>query len=154
MKTYTAKPGDIKRDWYLIDAKDLILGRMSAEAAMILRGKKKPMYSPNLDCGDNVIIVNADKVHLTGNKRVQKKFFWHTGHPGGVKERTAEATLSGKHPERLVEKAIQRMLPRSPMGRKQLSKLHVYAGEAHPHEAQKPVKLDLAKNNRKNAKSE
>lgn len=152
MKTYSAKLADIKRDWYVIDATDLVLGRMAAEVATILRGKKKTYYSPNLDCGDNVIIINAEKVHLTADKAEKKKYYWHTGYPGGVKERTASTIIDGKFPQRVVHKAIERMLPRTPLGRAQLRKVHVYAGEQHPHEAQKPQAIDFGKRNRKNRK--
>lgn len=154
MKTYSAKLSDIKRDWFIIDANDLVLGRMAAHVATLLRGKHKPYYSPNLDCGDNVIIINADKVHLTSNKAERKKYYWHTGYPGGVKERTATAILDGKFPERVVHKAIERMLPRSPLGRSQLRKLHVYNGDSHPHEAQQPKLIEFGSKNRKNRKGE
>jgi large subunit ribosomal protein L13 len=152
MKTYSAKPSDIQRKWWIIDAEDLVLGRLAAEASKLLRGKHKPLYSPNLDCGDHVIIINAEKIHLTGNKLADKVFFWHTGYPGGIKEINAEKTLDGKHPERLVKRAITRMIPRSPLGRDQVGKLRVYAGAEHPHTAQQPEVFDVASKNIKNKK--
>lgn len=154
MKTYSATPKDIERGWYLIDADGLVLGRLAAVVAERLRGKHKPMYTPNLDCGDHVVVVNAAKVALTGNKRASKTYYWHTGHPGGIKQRTAVQVLEGAHPERVIEKAVQRMLPKGALGRDQLKKLHVYAGPEHPHEGQAPVTLDLAARNRKNTVKE
>lgn len=152
MATYSAKPADIQRKWYIIDAENLVLGRMASVVAKILRGKHKPMFTPSMDCGDNVIIVNAGKVHLTGRKLLNKKYFWHTGFPGGIKERTAGKVLDGKNPERVVLKAIQRMISRNPMGNQQMTKLHVYAGSKHPHAAQQPEILDVAAMNPKNKK--
>lgn len=152
MNTYSAKPADIERKWYVIDAQDVVLGRLAVKAARLLKGKDKVYYSPNLDCGDHVVIINAEKVHLTGNKVEDKKYFWHTGYPGGVKERTAKDYITGRFPERVLEKAVQRMLPRSPLGRKQLTKLHVYAGAEHPHTAQQPEVIEFAAANRKNKK--
>jgi len=153
MKTYSAKPSDVKRDWFVIDAQDLVLGRLASIIAMRLRGKHKPMYTPHIDCGDNIIVVNAEKVHLTGNKRTDEKFYWHTGYPGGIKERTMEQLLDGAHPERVILKAVERMITRSPLGRQQMRKLHVYAGPEHPHESQKPQVLDIAAMNPKNKRS-
>ncbi len=151
MKTYTAKLPDIEHKWWVVDAQDVVLGRMAGEVAKILRGKHKPMFTPHMDCGDHVVIVNADKVKLTGRKREQKTYYWHTGFPGGIKNRTAKQVLEGRFPERVVKKAIERMLPKeSPLARKQFKKLHVYAGAEHPHEAQKPVVLDFAARNPKN----
>lgn len=151
MKTYSAKPADIENNWLLIDAEDIILGRLSSDVAKILRGKHKPTYTPHMDCGDYVVIVNAGKVKLTGKKRANKKYYWHTGYPGGLKERTAEKILDGRFPERVLLKAIERMMPKdSPLARKQMKKLHVYAGAEHPHEAQKPQVLDYAARNPKN----
>jgi large subunit ribosomal protein L13 len=144
MKTYTAKPSDIEKKWWLIDAEDLIVGRMAVIVADLLRGKHKPMFTPHMDCGDNVIVINADKVKLTGRKRTHKKYYWHTGYPGGIKERTADQILDGAHPERVILKAVERMLPSGPLGRKQFSNLRVYAGTEHPHEAQQPEVLDVA----------
>ena len=153
MKTYSAKPSDIKRKWYVIDADGLVLGRMAAVIATRLRGKHKTIYTPHMDCGDNIIVINAEKVKLTGNKRTDKTYYWHTGYPGGIKSRTAGSILDGKHPERVVEKAVERMISRNPLGRKQMKKLHVYAGAEHPHGAQQPEMLDVAAMNSKNKRS-
>ena len=153
MKTYSAKPADVVRKWHLIDAEGVVLGRLAALVATRLRGKHKPMYSTNIDCGDNIIIINADKVQLTGKKRTDKVFYWHTGHPGGIKGRNMEDILTGDHPERVVIKAVERMLPRSPMGRQQMRKLHVYASAEHPHVAQNPEVLDVGAMNPKNKRS-
>ncbi len=150
MKTYSAKPSDVSRKWCVIDADGLVLGRMAGIIALRLRGKHKPMYTPHIDCGDNIIVVNADKVHLTGRKREQKTYTWHTGSPGGIKSRTADVILEGKHPERVIEKAVERMIRRTPLGRQQMRKLHVYAGPDHPHESQAPEILDIAAMNPKN----
>jgi large subunit ribosomal protein L13 len=143
MKTYSAKASEIEKKWVLIDADGLVVGRLAALIATRLRGKHKPSYTPHMDCGDNVIVINAAKVLLTGNKLKDKVYYWHTGYIGGIKERTAGAVMSGKHPERVVEKAVERMLPRGPLGRKQLSNLRVYPGTEHPHEAQKPETVDV-----------
>lgn len=153
MKTYSAKPSEIEKKWFIIDATDLILGRLASEVSMLLRGKHKPTFSTNIDCGDNVIIINADKVHLTGNKLEGEKYFWHTGFPGGIKERTIRQVSEGKFPERVVIKAIQRMISRNPLGREQMQKLYVYNGAEHPHAGQKPVNIDFGSKNRKNKKS-
>lgn len=151
MKTYSAKPADIENKWWVIDAEDIILGRLSSDVAKILRGKHKPTYTPHMDCGDNVIIVNADKIKLTGKKRTQKTYYWHTGHPGGLKERTADKILDGRFPERVMHKAIERMMPKdSPLARQQMKRLYVYANSQHPHEAQQPEVLDYAARNPKN----
>lgn len=150
MKTYSATPADIDKKWLIVDAEDVVLGRLASIVAMRLRGKHKPMFTPNMDCGDHVIVINADKVRLTGNKRDKDIFYWHTGFPGGIKQRTKGQILEGKHPQRVVEKAVQRMLPKGPMGRKVFSNLRVYAGTEHPHEAQKPEVLDVAGMNEKN----
>ncbi|MFW5680084.1 MAG: 50S ribosomal protein L13 [Pseudomonadota bacterium] len=150
MKTYSARPADIEAAWVLIDAEDLVLGRLAVLVADRLRGKHKAMYTPHMDCGDHVVIVNAEKVQLTGKKRWQKTYHWHTGYPGGLKERTADKILDGKHPTRVIEKAVERMVPRGPLGRRQLKKLHVYAGPEHPHQGQAPQPLDVAALNRKN----
>ena len=152
MKTYTAKPADIEKKWLLIDADGLVLGRLASLVAMRLRGKHKPTYTPHMDCGDHVIIVNAEKVQLTGRKAEQSVFYWHTGFPGGIKGRTQGAIRAGKHPERLIEKAVERMVPRGPLGRQIMSHLRVYAGPAHPHEGQNPQKLDIAAMNPKNTR--
>ncbi|WP_293865906.1 50S ribosomal protein L13 [uncultured Alsobacter sp.] len=153
MKTYSAKPAEVDKKWVLIDAKGLVVGRLASLVAMRLRGKHKPTFTPHVDCGDNVIIINADKVVLTGRKRDQKVYFHHTGFPGGIKERSAKFILEGRFPERVVEKAVERMLPRGPLGRQQLGNLRVYGGSEHPHEAQQPVSLDVAALNRKNSRS-
>lgn len=153
MKTYSAKASEIQKKWILIDADGMVLGRMAAEIAKILRGKHKTTFTPHMDCGDNVIVINAAKVQLTGRKMTDKIFFWHTGFPGGVKQRTPKQTLTGRFPERVIEKAVERMITRGPLGRQQMSNLKVYGGAEHPHEAQQPVKLDLAARNRKNVRS-
>jgi len=153
MKTYNLKPSDIEKKWILIDAEGLVLGRLASQIAMRLRGKHKPTYTPHMDCGDNVIVINAEKVKLTGNKRSDSVFYWHTGFPGGIKSRTAGQILDGKYPERVVIKAVERMIPRGPLGRRQMSNLRVYAGSAHPHEAQQPEVLDVAGMNPKNKRS-
>lgn len=153
MKTYSARPADVQKKWLLIDAEDLVLGRLASQVAKILRGKHKPTFTPHIDCGDNVIIVNAEKVHLTGNKAADKIYHWYTGYPGGIKSRTAGQILGGAHPERVVVKAVERMVPRGPLGRQQMKNLRVYAGAAHPHEAQQPVVFDVAALNPKNKRS-
>jgi large subunit ribosomal protein L13 len=153
MKTYSAKPAEVDKKWVMIDAKGLIVGRLASIVAMRLRGKHKPTFTPHVDCGDNVIVVNADKVVLTGRKRENKVYHHHTGYIGGIKERSARSILEGKFPQRVVEKAVERMLPRGPLGRKQLGNLRVYAGPEHPHEAQQPEALDVAAMNRKNTRS-
>jgi large subunit ribosomal protein L13 len=150
MKTYSAKPTEIEKKWIIIDAEGLVVGRLASIIAMRLRGKHKPTYTPHMDCGDNVIVINAAKVVLTGNKLKDKTYYHHTGYIGGIKERTAEAIMRGKFPERIVEKAVERMIPRGPLGRRQMSNLRVYPGTEHPHEAQQPVALDVARMNPKN----
>lgn len=150
MKTYSAKPSDVQRKWYLIDADGLVLGRLATIISMRLRGKHKPMYTPHIDCGDNIVVINAQKVRLTGNKAVGERFHWHTGYPGGIKSRSLGQILAGPHPERVIVKAVERMITRGPMGRQQLRKLHVYGGAEHPHVAQTPEVLDVAKLNPKN----
>ena len=153
MKTYTAKEADIEKKWILVDAEGLVVGRLASIVAARLRGKHKPTFTPHMDCGDNVIIVNADKVVLTGRKLDDKIYHWHTGYPGGIKERTARKIFEGKFPERVVQKAVERMMPGGPLTRKQLKNLRVYAGADHPHDAQQPEKLDIASLNSKNARS-
>ena len=153
MKTYSAKPAEVEKKWYVVDADGVVLGRLAVEIARRLRGKHKTIFTPHVDCGDNIIVINAEKVHLTGNKRDGEKFYWHTGYPGGIKERTFAQRLDGDHPERVVKKAVQRMVPRNPLGRQQMSNLKVYAGAEHPHEAQKPEALDIAGMNPKNKRS-
>lgn len=150
MATYSAKLSDIQRRWYVIDAEDVVLGRLAALVATRLRGKHKPMYTPHLDCGDHVIVINADKVRLTGHKREQEMFYWHTGYPGGLKSRSMGQILDGRFPERVVTKAVERMVPRNPLGRQVMRKLKVYRGADHPHAAQKPELLDIAALNPKN----
>lgn len=150
MRTYSAKPADVERKWYVIDAEGVVLGRLASIVASRLRGKHRPLYTPHIDCGDNIIVINAEKVRLTGRKREDKVFYWHTGYPGGIKQRTMAQTLDGKHPERAVLKAVERMVPRSPLGRQQMRKLRVYKGTEHPHEAQAPELLDVAAMNPKN----
>jgi len=152
MSTYSAKPAEVEKKWVLIDGQGLVVGRLASLIAMRLRGKHKPTYTPHVDDGDNVIVINADKVVLTGRKRQQKVYYHHTGFPGGIKERTAEFILSGRYPQRVVEKAVERMLPRGPLGRRQLGNLRVYGGPEHPHAAQQPEPLDVAALNRKNAR--
>jgi large subunit ribosomal protein L13 len=153
MKTFSAKPADIDKKWFVIDAEGLVLGRLASLIANRLRGKHKTSYTPHMDCGDYIIVVNAERVRLTGNKRADKKFFWHTGYPGGIKERTVGAILSGRYPERVIEKAVERMVPRGPLGRQQMRNLKVYKGPSHPHEAQSPAPLDIAAMNPKNKRS-
>mgnify|MGYP002632103312 CR=1 FL=1 len=153
MKTYSARPADVDKKWYVIDADGLVLGRMASVIAMRLRGKHKTIFTPHIDCGDNIIVVNAEKVKLTGRKAEQKTYYWHTGYPGGIKERKAGQILDGKHPERVVQKAVERMISRNPLGTQQMRKLHVYAGTEHPHVAQNPEVLDVAAMNPKNKRS-
>lgn len=153
MKTYSAKPSDVERKWYVIDAEGLVLGRLASVVAMRLRGKHKPLFTPHIDCGDNIIVVNAEKVRLTGNKLIDKKYYWHTGYPGGVRHKTAETALNGKRPEFVIRKAVERMISRNPLGRRQMRKLFVYAGPDHPHAAQQPEALDVAAMNPKNKRS-
>ena len=150
MSTYSAKAADIEKKWVMVDAEGLIVGRLASIVALRLRGKHKPTFTPHADDGDNVIIINAAKVVLTGRKREQKVYHRHTGFIGGIKETSAKSILEGRFPERIVEKAVERMLPRGPLGRKQLGNLRVYPGPDHPHEAQQPQKLDVGAMNRKN----
>ncbi len=153
MKTYSAKPADIERSWYVIDADGVVLGRLAAEVAKRLRGKHKPIFTPHVDCGDHIIVVNAAKVKLTGSKPRKKQYHWHTGYPGGIKSRTAEQILAGRYPERVVRKAVERMIPKGPLGRDVLRKLRVYPGPEHPHEAQQPQPLNVADMNPKNKRA-
>ncbi len=153
MKTYSMKASEIDKKWTLIDAEGIVLGRLASIVATRLRGKHKPGYTPHMDMGDHVIVINAGKVQMTGNKRADKKYYWHTGFPGGIKHRTAGQILEGKHPERIVMKAVQRMLPGGPLSKQQLTHLRVYAGGEHPHEAQEPEVLDLRAMNPKNTRS-
>ncbi len=153
MKTYSAKPADIEKNWVLIDAEGVVLGRLASLIAMRLRGKHKATFTPHMDMGDNVIVINAEKVQMTGNKRADKNYYWHTGHPGGIKSRTAGELLEGRFPERVLTKAVQRMLPGGPLSRKQMTNLRVYAGGEHPHEAQSPEVIDVKSMNKKNTRS-
>jgi large subunit ribosomal protein L13 len=152
MKTYSAKTAEVEKRWIVIDAEDLVVGRLASLIAMRLRGKHKPTYTPHIDCGDNIVVVNADKVALTGHKYADKRYYWHTGFPGGIKERTARAILEGRFPERVLEAAVRRMVPRGPLGRQQMKNLRLYKGSEHPHEAQQPETLDVAALNRKNVR--
>jgi large subunit ribosomal protein L13 len=152
MKTYSAKPSDVDKQWLLIDADGLVLGRLASIIANRLRGKHKPTYTPHMDDGDHVVVINAEKVQLTGNKARDSIFYWHTGYPGGIKGRSQGAILGGKHPERVLIKAVERMVPRGPLGRRIMGHLKVYAGPEHPHEAQQPKPLDVAAMNRKNTR--
>lgn len=149
-KSFQLRHQDIKKGWVILDADGVILGRLASTIAMILRGKHRATFTPSVDGGDNVIVINAEKVKLTGKKMVDKKFYYHTGYPGGIKERTPKATLAGAHPERLIEKAVERMMPRGPLARRQLTHLKVYKGASHPHEAQNPTAIDFAARNPKN----
>jgi len=153
MKTFTATPADIEKKWIVIDAEGVVLGRLATIVANRLRGKHKPTFTPHMDMGDNVIVINADKVQMTGRKRADKTYYWHTGHPGGIKSRTAAQILDGAHPERVVYKALERMITRNRLGRQQMSNLRVYAGAEHPHEAQQPEVLDVKSMNPKNTRS-
>ena len=153
MTTYTAKPADIEKKWVLIDAEGLVVGRLATVIAMRLRGKHKATYTPHMDDGDNVVVINADKVVLTGRKYTDKTYDWHTGYIGGIKERKARQILEGRFPERVLEKAVERMIPEGPLGRRQLSNLRVYAGAEHPHAAQQPEVLDVKSMNPKNSRS-
>jgi large subunit ribosomal protein L13 len=152
MKSYDMRKEDApqQKKWVLIDAEGVVLGRLASHIAMILRGKNKPIYTPSVDCGDNVIVINAEKVRLTGKKLTDKIFFYHTGHPGGIKERTMGFILESRFPERVIMKAVERMLPRGPLARSQMTNLRVYKGTQHPHDAQQPTVLDFAAANPKN----
>ena len=150
MRTYSAKPSEIDKKWWIVDAEGMILGRLATVLANYLRGKHKPTFTPHMDCGDNIVVINAEKVKLTGNKRTSKTFYWHTGYPGGIKSRTTDKILDGKHPERVLEKAVQRMISRGPLARQQMRNLRIYSGAHHPHEAQQPEVLDVAAMNPKN----
>ena len=153
MKTYSAKAGEVEKKWILIDAEGIVLGRLASIIAMRLRGKHKAAFTPSMDMGDNVIVINADKVQMTGKKRSDKIHYWHTGYPGGIKSRSAGQILEGKFPDRLVTMAVKRMLPGGPLSRQQMTNLRVYAGAEHPHEAQNPEVLDVKSMNKKNTRS-
>ncbi|MEY4500874.1 MAG: hypothetical protein RIS52_764 [Pseudomonadota bacterium] len=148
--TKPATPATVEKQWHIIDADGLVVGRVASIIANILRGKNKPSYTPHVDCGDNVIVINADKVHFTGKKLAQKIYYKHTGYPGGLKEVRAEKILEGRFPERILEKAVERMVPRGPLGRQQMRNLRLYKGTEHPHAAQNPNVLDIGSMNRKN----
>ena len=150
LKTYTAKPSEIEKKWWLIDAEDLVVGRLSSIIAKILRGKHKTTFTPNIDCGDYVIVINAEKIKLTGKKYAEKLYYWHTGYPGGIKDRTARQIMEGKNPERILEYAVSRMMSRGPLQRDLMTKLHIYKGNEHKHQAQNPQILDVGAMNRKN----
>ena len=152
-KTFSATPADIQKGWCVVDAEGLVLGRLASLIAMRLRGKHKPTFTPHMDMGDNVIIINAEKIQMTGKKRTDKIYYWHTGHPGGIKQRTAGEILEGAHPERVLTKAIQRMLPGGPLSRQQMTNLRIYAGTDHGHEAQNPEVVDVKSMNSKNTRS-
>jgi large subunit ribosomal protein L13 len=142
VKTYSAKPYEVERDWFVVDAQDQTLGRLATRVATLLRGKHKPIYTPHVDCGDYVIVVNADKINVTGQKLDQKIYYRHSGYPGGLKQVTLRRRLE-THPERVIESAVRGMLPKTRLGRKMFKKLKVYAGPEHPHEAQQPTPLEL-----------
>jgi large subunit ribosomal protein L13 len=153
MSTYVAKPGEVEKKWVLIDGNGLVVGRLASLIAVRLRGKHRATYTPHVDTGDNVIVINAEKVVFTGNKTEDKIYQWHTGYPGGLKERRPRQILASKFPERILEKAVERMLKRGPLQRKLMRNLKVYAGSAHPHEAQKPEALDVKALNSKNVRA-
>jgi large subunit ribosomal protein L13 len=150
MLTKSMRGEDVQPKWYLIDAKDMIVGRLATVIARYIRGKHKPYFTPHVNCGDKIVVINAKNVHLTGNKRKDSKFYWHTGYPGGIKERTMGQILDGRFPERVLEKAVERMIPKGPLGRDVMRNLRVYPGQDHPHEAQKLEILDVASMNTKN----
>ena len=152
MSTFVQKPAEVEKKWVIIDAEGLVVGRLATIVATRLRGKHKATYTPHMDDGDNVIVINADKVVLTGRKYTDKTYYWHTGYIGGIKERKARQILEGKYPERVLEKAVERMIPEGPLGRKQLSNLRVYAGAEHPHAAQSPEVLDVKSMNKMNTR--
>ena len=153
MNTYSAKPSEVNKKWILIDAEGLVLGRLASKVAIILRGKHKATFTPHIDMGDNVIVVNARKVKLTGKKITDKNYYWHTGYPGGIKSRSAQDIIESNFPERIITKAIKRMLPGGVLSRKQMTNLRVYPDSKHPHEAQKPEVIDLKVINKKNTRS-
>jgi large subunit ribosomal protein L13 len=149
-QTRSLKPAEVSKNWVVVDADGLVLGRLASIIANRLRGKHKPQFTPHVDCGDHVVVVNAEKVRVTGNKAEQSVFYWHTGYPGGIKGRTIRQRIEGRHPGSVVEKAVERMITRGPLGRQQMKNLHVYAGPDHPHAGAQPVPLDVASMNRKN----
>ncbi len=151
MKTFSIRASEIEKKWILIDAEGLVVGRLAAVIATRLRGKHKPSFTPHMDMGDNVIVINADKVVLTGNKRTQKTYYRHTGYPGGIREAKADHLLEGRFPERVLQQAVKRMMPGGPLSRDQLSNLRIFAGSEHPHEAQQPEIIDVKGMNPKNS---
>lgn len=153
MKTFSATPADIEKKWFVIDAEGIVLGRLAALIATRLRGKHKPSYTPHMDCGDNIIVINAEKVKLSGKKLDDKIYYWHTGHPGGIKQRTARELLEGDHAERVVTKAVKRMVPSGPLGNAVMKNLRVFVGAEHSHAAQNPEVIDVAAMNIKNTRS-
>jgi len=153
MKTFSQKPAEVEKKWVLIDAEGLVVGRLASIVALRLRGKHKPTFTPHVDDGDNVIVINAEKAVFTGKKYDDKKYYWHTGYPGGIKQRTAKQIFEGRFPERVLQKAVERMIPRGPLGRRQMKNLRVYPGAEHPHEAQQPTVLDIAAMNSKNVRN-
>lgn len=153
MQTFVAKPGELEKKWVLIDGKDLVVGRLATLIAMRLKGKHRAIYTPHVDCGDNIVVINAEKVVFTGKKYEDKVYYRHTGHPGGIKETTPRRLIEGKHPERVLEKAVERMLKRGPLQRQLMRNLRIYKGAEHPHQAQNPVPLDIAKLNKKNVRA-
>jgi large subunit ribosomal protein L13 len=153
--TASLKPADVEKKWIVIDAENAVVGRLATFIAMRLRGKHRPDYTPHVDCGDHVVVINADKVKFTGRKLQQKTYFWHTGYPGGIKERTADKILGGKFPERILEKAVERMLPKeSPLARKQMTHLRIFTGADHTHAAQQPETIAFADMNAKNVRAQ
>ncbi len=150
MSTFSLKKGDLAPQWFVVDAQNMVVGRLAAELVTILRGKHKPTYTPHMDCGDNIVVINADQVKFTGSKYRDQKYFWHTGYPGGIKERSAKDIFTGQYPDRVLRKAVERMLPRGVLGRQQLKNLRIYNGDKHPHAGQNPEILDLASRNPKN----
>ncbi len=148
--TKSAKPAEVEKKWHLVDADGLVVGRAATIIANVLRGKHKPSFTPHVDCGDNVIVINADKIRFTGNKAGQKVYYRHTGYPGGIKGVTAAKVLEGRFPGRVLEKAVERMIPRGPLGRQQMRNLRIFAGTEHPHGAQNPETLDIGGMHRKN----
>jgi len=149
-QTRSVKPAEVEKNWHVIDAENLVVGRLASIVAKILRGKHKPSFTPHVDCGDHVIVINVDKVKFTGRKTQDKRYYKHTGYPGGIKETSPAKVLEGRFPERVLEKAVERMIPRGPLGRQQMKALHLYAGSEHPHDGQNPQVLDVASMNRKN----
>ncbi len=152
MKTFSAKAQEVENKWVVIDADGLVVGRLASIVANLIRGKHKPIYTPHVDCGDNVVIINAEKVRFTGRKLTQKFYYKHTGYAGGIKEVRADKILGGRYPERVMEKAVERMVPRGPLGRLQMARLRVYAGAAHPHAGNNPATLDVKAMNSKNSR--